>query len=294
VAEEAHKEAHGEEVHGGSHGGGHGAAHGGAHEEHEGAPEWLISFADNVALMMGFFVILLAMNMKAPVAKGGIGSQDKNTGPSMTDLDFVIAMRDAFNPIDLDSDNPAEAALRKRIRERMANGTWRSKQPEDPGQGKINQATRPTELSNMGGTVPFEDDSDLLTSRSRTRVQEIAGRIKGHLFYIEVRGHASPSETYRDVNKGISLSFSRARAVAAELNAAGIDWAQMRLVVCGDNERNVQRDYSEADRLNQRVEVVVTGDRLPEPGTATGAGAGARGAVESREPVTSPIPPPDR
>ena len=63
-----HEEGHG----GGSHGGGHAA---GGHEEgHEGAPEWLISFADNVALMMGFFVILLAMNM------GPKGSSVNNTG----------------------------------------------------------------------------------------------------------------------------------------------------------------------------------------------------------------------
>ncbi|MCL4212087.1 MAG: hypothetical protein KJZ68_15650, partial [Phycisphaerales bacterium] len=45
--------------------GGHGHGHGGGgHEEgHEGAPEWLISFADMVMLMMGFFVILFALNV---------------------------------------------------------------------------------------------------------------------------------------------------------------------------------------------------------------------------------------
>ena len=47
MADEKHNESGGEESHGASHGG---PAHaGGAHEEHEGAPEWLISFADNTA-----------------------------------------------------------------------------------------------------------------------------------------------------------------------------------------------------------------------------------------------------
>ena len=99
MAEKEHKEGH--EHEGGSHGGGGHGAHGGggghAEGEHEGAPEWLISFADNVALMMGFFVILLAMNMKDPTA-GGIGGKDKNGGaPDSKSVDFVIAIRDAFS-----------------------------------------------------------------------------------------------------------------------------------------------------------------------------------------------------
>ena len=102
-----HSEQHGE--HGGheehrAHSGGH--AHGGGHEEgHEGAPEWLISFADNVALMMGFFVILLAMNMKSPVASHtGVGSPDKDGGvPESQMLDFVIAMRDALDRGDFEA-----------------------------------------------------------------------------------------------------------------------------------------------------------------------------------------------
>ena len=67
-----------------SHGGGsHGAPHAAHEEHHEGAPEWLISFADNVALMMGFFVILLAMNM-GPKAKGE--SQEEGNGKPSPDM----------------------------------------------------------------------------------------------------------------------------------------------------------------------------------------------------------------
>ena len=45
-----------------------------AHEEHEHEEGWIVSFADNVLLQMGFFVILLAMNMgtkaSGPVTEG--------------------------------------------------------------------------------------------------------------------------------------------------------------------------------------------------------------------------------
>lgn len=267
MAEDKHSEGHGEAGHK-SHGGGHAT---GGHDEHEGAPEWLISFADNVVLMMGFFVILLAMNMKSPVTNHtGVGTPDKEGGvPESDQIDFVLAIREAFNPIDLDSDNPAEAALRRRKRERMEGG--RSKQPEEHGAGRESQSTRPTDLSNLGGTVQFADDSSTLSESARKRVEEIAFRVRGQRFFVEVRGHASPSETYRDVDKGFSLSFARARAVAEALAEAGVAWPQIRMVACSDNERNVPRAYDESDRLNQRVEVVVTGDRLPDPaGTPIG------------------------
>src|SRR5436189_972373 len=117
---EKHDEGHGEGGHGGGHGG-HGAHGGGGHEEgHEGAPEWLISFADNVALMMGFFVILLAMNMAKPTL-GGIGGAAKNTTDSSPEMeDFAIEVRKAFNtPVDINSTNPNEAALVKRLKQRQ-------------------------------------------------------------------------------------------------------------------------------------------------------------------------------
>src|SRR5207253_495923 len=89
-----------------SHGGSHG---GGGHEEaHEGAPEWLISFADNVTLMMGFFVILLAVNMGP---KGNGPTENPKQGDSQIPqpdlLDAQIAIREAFNnPVNLNSMDP--------------------------------------------------------------------------------------------------------------------------------------------------------------------------------------------
>jgi outer membrane protein OmpA-like peptidoglycan-associated protein len=283
MAEHDKSEEHG--ASGGHGGGGHGAAHGGGggHDEHEGAPEWLISFADNVALLMGFFVILLAMNMQKP-KMGGLGGEDKNPASNDVDMiDAVISIRAAFNnPVDLASDNPAEAGLRKRIRER-AEG--RSRQPGDAGENQEAQAIRPTQFSSLGGTIPFEDGSSSLTPTARGRVDALAPPLVGLRWIIEVRGHASPSETFQDPGKGLTLSYFRARTIAEALVAKGVKWQQLRLVCAGDSERKVERSYDRsADAFNQRAEVVVT----QEPFDEASVGGGIRAPIPAPQPPIDP------
>jgi outer membrane protein OmpA-like peptidoglycan-associated protein len=283
VADKEHKDGqdHGGGSHGGGGGGHGGGAHGGgaAHEEHEGAPEWLISFADNVALMMGFFVILLAMNMKEPTA-GGIGGKEKNGGaPDSRMADLVIGIREAFHrPIDMTSDDPSEAALRKRILEKRLAGE--SRQPEDAGNSRESQSIAPTELSSLGGNVAFEDEADTLSARSREKAEMIGKRLRGQRWVIEVRGHASPSEVFKDSKKGQDLGHRRAMAVAEVLVEQGVRWQQVRTVSCGDNEQNAKRQYDrDADRVNQRVEIVVTGEQAADEAGASGvSGASAPAA----------------
>lgn len=258
---EEHKDGHAAE--GGHSGGGHGGGQhsGGGHEEHEGAPEWLISFADNVALMMGFFVILLAMNMQKPKA-GGIGGEDKMGGsPTIQMIDFVIAMRKEFNnPIDLNSDNPAEEIYRKRIRDLQAG---RSSQVDEPGPEREHQAIRPTDFSNFGGKVYFEDDAAALNDRAREQAQKIGARLKGQRYIVEVRGHVSPSEAQSNPERAFNLAHARALAVFKELVVQGVDAKQIRISAAADNERTTPREHSydrEADRQNQRVEVIMTNE----------------------------------
>ncbi len=128
---EEHKEEHGDgHAEGERHAkhGGHGpGGHGGEHEE-GGCPEWMISFADNTALMMGLFVILLAMNMgpKATAVMGGEPSEVETSASPQTEsmLDFAISVREAFNnPVDMGSSEPRDEALRERIRRQIRSNT---------------------------------------------------------------------------------------------------------------------------------------------------------------------------
>jgi flagellar motor protein MotB len=275
----AGNDAHHEEGKGGSHGGGGHGPRGGGHEEaHEGAPEWLISFADNVMLLMGFFVILLAMNM-IPKGKGSIDG-DGNTDPDaqVEMLDFIIGMREAFNnKVDLDSKNPTDAPLIRRMLQRTSGKTF-----EDGPQGTSDglQAIRPSDYNQITASVPFDNESSDISAEARATLAQAAESLRDQRWMIEVRGHVSPFESMRNPVRAMELSHQRGVAAARVLVENGVAWRNLRIVSCGDNDRVVARTFDrDQDRANQRVELVVTNDVAPggEAGAARPGSAAAGG-----------------
>lgn len=264
MADDKHSEGHDEHKEHKSHGGGHGP--GAAHEEHhEGAPEWLISFADNVALLMGFFVILLAMNMKEPTSGGFGGKEDKGTSPATGNpamLDLVISMREAFNnPIDASSSDPREQILIQRMRQKKEGD---AKTPGPPGDRQEVQSVRPTDYHRIGGVVTFEEGSIAIDDAGVQTAAKVALELKGRKSIIEIRGHASLSEASDPLDKGMTLSFDRALAVAQHLRTGGLEWDQMRMVAigAGDRVKPLARSAQEHHN-NQRVEIIITDEQMP-------------------------------
>ncbi len=256
------------------HGGGHKKKHkshgGGGHKEHheEGAPEWLISFADNVTLMMGFFVIMLAMNMNPPDTggvSGGEGTGGATGTPHPGFLDAAIAIRDAFNnPVDMNSHDPNDQLLVQRIKKRQEDSGHGRRTGVQGNQDQV-QAIRPSDYYTDGGVVAFSKDSTSLNEAARRACKTIAGNLKGRNFIIEVRGHASAIESMRDPVKAYRISYERALAVATALYEDGIKWDLMRVVGAGDFDRITAIAYdAAAHSTNQRVEVLVTRELRPD------------------------------
>lgn len=249
-----------------SHGppGGHG---GGAHEEHEGAPEWLISFADNVTLMMGFFVILLAMNLK-PASSGGAGPGEGGGSAQAANLDMAIAVREAFhNPVNLNSDNPDDLPLILRLHQRRGE----SQATQDGAEGRDHdvRSVRPSQYSGYSALVEFDDGAIAISPEGERIVRDFVKRFDGVNLLIEVRGHVSAAEGAGQPDRGMKLSYDRAMAAAQMLHEAGLSWTRIRVTACADGERLVSPAYvAELHRKNQRVELVVT-DRLRQEHSRT-------------------------
>lgn len=258
-----HKEDKEHKKHGG---GGHGHGGGGGHDEgHEGAPEWLISFADNTALIMGFFVIMLAMNMKpAGAAAGSSKGTGEGEGPSMHMLDTVLAIRAAFNnPIQPSSNDPDEAPFIARLLARNDEND-----PQEPGpRGKDHdvQSIRPSKYRGLCGSVPFARQSTALEPAVLETIRDVARRVRGLRIIIEVRGHVSAAEANTGSDHGMQLSQQRATVVARALAEHGVRWSQMRLIACADNDRINAVAYNSAGQSpNERVEIVATDQVLPD------------------------------
>jgi|CXWL01.1.fsa_nt_gi outer membrane protein OmpA-like peptidoglycan-associated protein len=249
----------------GGHGGGGGQHGGGGHEEHEGAPEWLISFADNVTLMMGFFVIMLAMAMGP---KGGGENKDGDgkggSEPSISYLDTSVAIREAFNnPVDLNSQDPNEQVLVRHVLWRRGLGTTDQVGPE--GSEHDVQSLRPSKYYSLCGLIPFAHDNARLSESAVKSLDSVITHVQGRRFIIDVRGHVSAQEAFGEADHSTRLGFERALAVAQALVERGLDWRQLRVVSCADSDRAQPIAYDEpGHQKNRRVEIIVTDHVMPD------------------------------
>ncbi|MCC7203868.1 MAG: OmpA family protein [Phycisphaeraceae bacterium] len=245
---------------GGHGGGGHG---GGGHEEHEGAPEWLISFADNVTLMMGFFVVMLAMNMKPAGGAEGHGSETPSTSEvtsaasgGLNPLDVALGIREAFhNAVTLDNDNPADQALVRRLRERAGASSDKSMS----GDHDEVQSLRQTDYHKPSGMVFFTTGSSELSREAATSLAQFADPLKGVLLRVELHGRVNASEASMGEEAARRLCYDRAMAVARELVRKGLSWTQLHLVVEGRSTRAMRESIDPSKRIDDAcVEVIVT------------------------------------
>ncbi len=266
MAEEHEEHSGGADHEGG--GGGHGGGGGGhaMEEEHEeGVAEWIVSFADNALLQMGFFVILLALNMKPDSnGHGGRPSEDDNTAePSVAMVDGAIAIREAFNnPVNMSSSEMVDAPLIRRIIQRR-EGT--SLEDGPPGDRRNVESVRPTDYRREGGLIIFDEGSATIDEHGMEVVKSLASKFAGRKTILEIRGHTSLAEAYRPMDKGMALSFERAMGVFHQLADAGIRPDQMRVVSVGAGDRASPQARARGERVNnQRVEIIVTDENLPD------------------------------
>lgn len=226
----------------------------------EGSPAWIITFADMMALLLCFFILLqmfselkrdreyqrVANAVKTAFGfTGKIGvlpTDDVPLQSMIQSLDEVTARRDELEMNRSHSEDQGPKGLQARV------------------------LTVPAGLQfTLGGPAMFQSGSALLTEAGHQAVVDLAPLLAGRRNRIVVRGHAankylSPASPWKNLDE---LSFHRAMAVRAALMDAGIDDRLFRLEAVGSREPLNPRAYLESEMAeHRRVDIVLTEDLL--------------------------------
>ncbi len=229
-----------------------------------GAPMWMVTFGDMMALLLCFFILLQMFSelkqerqyqrvitaiREAFGYSGGIG---------------VLPLRDP--PVRSIIEQLEEMALKE------YEETKKSRAPVESIEGAFLRVkkVRDGTMFTIGGPAGFDEFSAEVKPAVRAELAKVATMLAGRRNKIIVRGHAHakylPEDSpWRDLT---DLSYDRARAVKDILVEMGLDDRVFRLEPVGAREPVRPRAYDPAEQAeNRRVEVILTEQLVEEANT---------------------------
>jgi chemotaxis protein MotB len=240
-------------------------------ETSQGAPGWVVTYADFVTVLLCFFIALVSMgDIKKDRFQQAVESLQGAFG-GFTGFKGGIET----TPVD---GNPKNALLQRlseletptaKIKQGNSENEGRNTTEERAGGGHEFRVTTVRDGLRIviGGPIAFDRFGAVLKPEARDLIAHTAERIRGYNTKVLVRGHAtneplSPGSPFRNPR---DLSYSRANAVARTLEENGVRTVRIQAVAVGDTEPLVRQAYTEERRvLNRRVEILVTEDLVDE------------------------------
>jgi chemotaxis protein MotB len=187
-------------------------------------PDWFVSFADMMTLLMTFFIMIISFSETRHDAYfTAVAEQlQQQFGKDLSRLN-------------LDSSE----ILARHAGVAKGAGEGRSKREQLLGADARVRMIRPGEHTALGTVAFFDYGSAELTQEARRDIENAAIDFAGKPQKIEVRGHTSlhPAEKSNGSTDNLDLAYQRSRAVMQYLtDELEIDPQRIRLAVAGANE----------------------------------------------------------
>lgn len=249
---------------------------------------WLVSYADMVTLLLGFFVVLYSFSeinekkldsvgREMAEALGAMGlKQDPGDSDDMSTERMIRALQMMIAILNLGQSTEEGV---KEI-ENIAREVAASKDRLDQIKDKLRKSENASLLLTPGGqgeefkkvtiALPskflFKSGGSELLPEAKVKLKEVAAALSGPADHslIDVVGHTDSqpliSKTYRD---NWDLSAARAAEVAKQLLANGVPKGRIQIIGKADQfplfpEKNAQGSYIEENLIrNRRVEIVI-------------------------------------
>jgi len=220
----------------------------------EGSPEWIMSYADMVTILMAFFVILYSMAGSEDTAKeqAMLRSLRLNLGPFKGLAGPLISKKSKF----------AEMAVAPKPPQGENHDGDPARRDSTPA--KVPRID-PSDPAASGGMVRFEHGGLELLPENERQLTNISQALAGKPQCVEIRGHTSrrplpAASPYRD---SWELAFARCRKTMEFLVAHGIERARIRLSVASHPDQVRPGDRKGPEDSDARVDVFMLGE-FPE------------------------------
>jgi chemotaxis protein MotB len=248
-----------------------------------GAPEWMVSYADMITIILAFFVVLYA-------STSGNGQNDR--GHDAANTGFQQGASAGNQDLPQDENEAKLSKVMTSLSDRFgpswtlsncwAGGPVASKSRIDQKDDKFLRGFRggqvggnsivtlpvakSSEYTVPGGRVFFAEFSADLDRSQQNELNLVAEDLAGKLQKIELRGHASRRPLPKDApwKNPWELAFARCQAVANYLASHGVDPRRMRISVAADNEPFDAVGEPPYGEKNSRVEIRLLNEWLDE------------------------------
>lgn len=230
----------------------------------EGLPEWIMSYADMITILMAFFVVMYSM-----------AGAPKDTKKEEAVFE---SLRERFGPVwpGLASLGPGPYILKSSPLARVSSTGGSKINNKKSGGADVRAALgdhprvhtlRPGEQAVIGGILYFPEDNSEISKEHVKQLQTAYEEIGGKRQKIEIRGHTSrrpvpKGSPYRD---NWDLAYARCRHTMQQLVSLGLDPKRVRISVAADNEPLAARHDPLARSQNSRVEVFMLNEMTENP-----------------------------